>query len=115
MNYGPYAFTAGVVIAVLAGLLATQLAAYSWLIGIVLLILGIIVGFLNIKDKEVTNFLVATIALMSTSAIADWVLLDIAGLPLGTWIVSILSNIGFFVAPAAVIVALKAVYAMAKD
>ncbi|MBM3303598.1 MAG: hypothetical protein FJY76_00745, partial [Candidatus Aenigmarchaeota archaeon] len=61
---GGWAFILGVVIAILAGLASTFAAMYSGYVLLVLVILGLIVGFLNIKDKEVVNFLIVAIALM---------------------------------------------------
>jgi len=111
---GPLAFIAGIIIAILAGLFSTFVAGYAAYIGLLLVILGLIVGFMNITDKEVVNFLIASIALMATSAIG-WPYLDIIGMPIGTMIGGILSYIGVFVAPAAVVVAIQAIYKLAKD
>jgi hypothetical protein len=64
---------------------------------------------LNISAKEVDNFLIAAIALLLTGAAG----LD--ALPaIGAFIGPILLNIATFVAPAAVIVALKAVYELGQ-
>ena len=101
---GRWAFIVGVLIAIIAGLVpAWQTPTITW----VLVILGLIVGLLNITAKETVEFLVATIALM---------LIGSAGaIPaLGTIILSILANIVAFVAPAALIVALKAIYELAS-
>ena len=101
---GRWAFIVGVVIAVIAGLVpAWQTPTVTW----VLVILGLIVGLLNITAKETVEFLVATIALM---------LIGSAGaIPaLGTIILSILANIVAFAAPAALVVALKAIYELAR-
>jgi len=109
---GSYAFILGVIIAVLAGI-----GGYFFPFGgdlgywivIVLVILGIIVGLLNITEKETVTFLVAAIALMATSAIG-WQYIP----KIGIIIAQILSYIGVFVAPAAVIVALLAIKKVAS-
>jgi hypothetical protein len=98
---GHWAFILGVVIAILAGFFgpATDVVA------LVLVILGIIVGFLNVSEKEMSSFLIAVIALLVAGAAG------LQTLPLiGSIIGPMLINIATFVAPAAVIVALKAVY-----
>ena len=60
------------------------------------------------------NFLIAAIALLATNAATQWTTaLDFGGIPLGTFIAIILGNIATFVAPAAVIVSLKAIYDLA--
>jgi hypothetical protein len=101
---GHWAFIVGIVIAIIAGLVpAWQTPTITW----VLVILGLIVGLLNITAKETVEFLVAAVALM---------LIGSAGaIPaLGTIVLSILANIVAFVAPAALIVALKSIYELAK-
>ncbi len=101
---GHWAFIIGILLAIIAGLVpAWQTPTITW----VLVIIGLIVGLLNIQAKETTEFLVATIALMivgSAGAIPA----------LGVIVLSILANIVAIVAPAALIVALKAVYALAN-
>ena len=104
---GRYSFIVGVLLAIVTAFLGAE---YSEAVAIILVILGIIIGFLNITEKEVYNFLIAAIALLLTGA---------AGLDrlpaVGQYIGPILTNISTLVAPAAVIVALKAVYALGKE
>jgi uncharacterized membrane protein len=104
---GQWSFIVGVVIAVLFGIFGT---AYAGWVGLVLIVLGILVGLLNISDKEVYDFLIAAIALMLTGAAG----LD--RLPMvGAYLGPIFLNISTFVAPAAIICALKAVYELGKE
>ncbi|MBN1644863.1 hypothetical protein JW851_02380 [Candidatus Woesearchaeota archaeon] len=101
---GSWAFILGVLIAIVAGLVpAWQTPTLVW----VLVILGLVVGFLNITGKETTEFLVAALTLM---------LIGSAGaIPaLGIIILSILANIVAFVAPAALVVALKSIWILAQ-
>ncbi len=113
---GRNAFIIGVVIALLAGLASGigQTRALGGIAGwmpIVLVILGIIVGFLNISDKEVDKFLVASIALLVVSNAGTGLgLIDQAIAPLGAILVAIVANVAVFVAPAALIVGLKAIH-----
>ena len=103
---GHWAFIIGVIIAILAGLAGTS---YTGAVVMLLVTLGVIVGFLNISEKEVYNFLIAAIALLLTGAAG------LSNLPLlGSYLGPMVTNIATFVAPAAVIVALKAVYALGK-
>ena len=102
---GHWAFIIGVLLAVLAGLVpALQVPTVTW----ILVVLGLIVGFLNITARETTEFLVAVVTLM---------LVGSAGaLPtLGGVVLGILANLVAFVAPAGLIVALKAVYSLAAE
>ena len=110
---GGWAFILGVVVAIIAGLASTFVAVYSGYVLLVLVVLGLIVGFLNVKDKEVVNFLIAAIALMAVGT-ANLVSINFAVPMLGTLVQSIIQNIAAFVAPAALVVALKEVYNIAK-
>jgi uncharacterized membrane protein YccC len=111
---GGWAFILGVVIAIIAGLAATFAAMYSGYVLLVLVVLGLIVGFLNIKDKQVVNFLIAAITLMAVGT-ANLVSINLAIPLLGSLIMSIVQNVAAFVAPAALVVALKEVYNIAKE
>lgn len=103
---GGWSFIAGVVIAIIAGFVAVPLVT------LLLVVLGLIVGFLNVKDKDINSFLIAAIALLVAGAANLTVLNDVVA-GLGTVITSILTNIQAFVAPAAIVVALKGVYNIA--
>lgn len=101
---GKYAFILGAILAVVAAVVPTVQAA-PWLLW-ALVALGLVVGLLNITEKETTSFLVASIALMLTGQVAG---------TLGTEVSLMVGNIALFVAPAALIVALKAIYDLARD
>jgi hypothetical protein len=105
---GHYAFLGGIALAVLAALIpALQIANWvPW----VLILLGLVVGFLNITAKETTEFLVATIALMAVGT-GGLSVVPTAGAALS----AIMKNIVVFVAPAALLVALKAIYSLAEE
>lgn len=110
---GIYAFIIGIVIAIVAGLAGGAIAAYTGPITLVLVILGLIVGFLNIKDKNISGFLIAAIALMVVGS-ANLATIDTIVAGLGTVLQAVISFIAVFVAPAALVVSLKAIYNMAK-
>jgi len=102
---GSYSFIAGVVISILAG--------FGSLTGdlpvLILVLLGLIVGFLNVSVKETTDFLVAAVALIMAGTA------NISAIPMvGEILQGALANITVFVAPAAIVVALKDIYALAK-
>ncbi len=88
--------------------------ANGW-ITLILLILGIIVGITSITAKEVTPFLIATIALIVASISNVWYPLGRIHEILYYWATAILNYIVAFAAPAAVIIAIKSVMAMAKE
>jgi hypothetical protein len=80
-----------------------------------LLILGVIVGLVSVTVKEVTSFLLATIALIVASISNVWEPLTSIHSLLAYWAGGILSYIVAFAAPAAVIIAVKAILAMTKE
>jgi len=118
-----WAFVACVVIAIIMGLvvgsmfynLDSNTVNANADVTLVLLILGIIVGLINITTKEVTPFLIATIALIVASISNVWAPLSTIHALLADWATYILNYIVAFVAPAAVIIAIKAVFAMEKS
>jgi len=100
---GRWAFLLGVIISLLAGF-GGQIPALMT----VLFVLGLIVGFLNITEKESTPFLVAVIALL---------VIGLTGLQFSKFtqsIVAILQNLIAFVSAAGVVVAIKQVLSIAK-
>lgn len=106
---GGFAFVLGIALAVLAGIPMTGLGA-SETAALLLVVFGLIVGFLNIKDKDKVPFLVAAIALIAVSTSG------IRSLPyIGETVGSILTYIEYFVTPAAIVVAVKAVYDLGRQ
>lgn len=105
---GEWAFLGGVLLAVVLGLFPGIIT--EGMAALVLVILGLLVGFLNIAEKEVQQFIIASIALLLPGTITGLVALPY----IGTYVVSILGNIAAFVAPAVVIVALKAIWELAS-
>jgi hypothetical protein len=110
---GNWAFILGVLIAVVAGLASGMLdATVAGYIPLVLVILGLVVGFLNIGAKEVNDFLIAAIALAVLSGAAA----GLGTVPmLGMYLVAMVQYVAAFVSPAALVVALKAVYTLGKN
>jgi hypothetical protein len=101
---GKWAFIVGLVLAVIAGLLF-QAAWVVW----VLVLLGVVVGLLNITGKESQGFLIAAIAFTLASTALNSIPL------LGGLIASIMSYVGAFVSGAMIVVALKALFESAQN
>jgi hypothetical protein len=129
-----WAFLAFVVIAIVMGLVIGYMAysvnaptfSLHWsdtnvsnadaYVMLVLLILGIIVGLISIGMKEVTPFLIATIALVVAGSISNvWQPLTTIHELLYYWAFAILKYIVAFAAPAAVIIAAKLVFSIARE
>jgi len=109
---GFWAFILGLVIAVVVGILAAlgMATAIMPAIIIVLIILGLIVGFLNITGKEILLFLVATIALI----VVGGVFAPLATFGIGKVLDAILALIATLMAPAAIVAAIKALWAVGR-
>jgi len=106
---GEWAFILGVLIAVIAGVASGALnAVEAGYVTLALVILGLIVGFLNIGDKEIKDFLIAAVAVVLIGT-ANLTAIPVVGMYLALMVL----NISAFVAPAALVVALKAVYNLA--
>ena len=101
---GHWIFLIGILVAIIAGFVAIPYLAT------VLIVAGLVVGVLNITSGEVQEFLIASIALLAVGA---------AGLGtvalVGRVVESILKNMVVFVAPAALVVALKSIWALARS
>lgn len=103
---GGWAFVIGIVIAILIGIgvpLTDTVVA-------ILVVLGIIIGLLNIADKEVQSFMLASIAVLLAAYMGGAVLDKVPFVKLG----NALSAIMAMVVPAIIIVALKEVFSIAK-
>ncbi len=102
---GFWAFIIGLILAIVAGIFFPEASWVAW----VLLILGVLIGILNISDREYTSFLIATIALIVIGGIfssvdAGWLeRLD-----------NVLTLIATLMAPAAIIVAIKTLWSVGK-
>jgi hypothetical protein len=109
---GFWAFIIGLIIAVVVGIMAAlgMAAGFMTAIIIILIILGLIIGFLNITAKEILLFLVATIALI----VAGSVFAPLTTLSIGKILDQILVLIATLMAPAAIVAAIKALWAVGK-
>lgn len=103
-----YAFTAGIVVAIMAGI--PPLDEVAWPQGVIA-ILGLIVGILNIRGEgQVEKFLIAAIGLKVTSS----AFLQFTGV-LDTQAAVIFRNVEIFVTAGLFYVALVRIYAAFKD
>ncbi len=106
---GSWAFIIGVLLAIIAGIFGVG----SALLTSVLIVLGIIVGFLNVTGKETTPFLLATVSLVIVTSFGGAALGQVA--VVGKYIAGVFGAIMTFVIPATIIVSLKAIYALASE
>ena len=112
---GNYSFIVGVIIAVVLGLTAPKLGtATAWLWSL-LVVLGLIVGFLNVSGKETKEFLWVTVALVvvafaGSAQITSWSNVQF----IGPYLKGIFDGLLAFIVPASVVVALKEVWELAR-
>ena len=127
IKYGEWAFLIGVLLALFVGLFSGWLEDMNLTVYVmgILVFLGLVVGLMNVPDKEVTGFLIAAIALLAVvnswgpltamlqealGAVADPSLITL----ITVWLMGFLSALSAFVSPAALIVALKQIYDLAS-
>ena len=114
---GKVAFVIGVLFAIFGGVWGGKAAPTNDGVVIVLLIAGILIGFLNITAKEASVVLAATVALI---VLAIWGHSDAfkpvthVSQGLGDNVIGVVDCFGLLMAPAAIIIAIKAVIATAK-
>ena len=117
---GSWAFLLAMVIAIIAGLAMTANLVpsnvASW-VALVLVILGLIVGFLNINDKHVTDFLVAVVAVAIVGVtVTAGGFSGINGVDMiGSLIANIVGEIVLVAAPAGLVVGLKQIWNLSKE
>jgi len=103
---GSWSFICGVVIAIFTGVFTLTPAIVG-----VLILLGVVVGLLNIRGKEAMTFLLAAVSLVVISSLGTPAF---AGIPvLGVYLQRMLNNLIIFTIPAAMIVALRAILTIA--
>jgi hypothetical protein len=115
---GSYAFLAGVLVAVVVGFFG----GFGVGQGVILLalgVLGLIVGFANVTEKEIVPFLMAAVTLNVSLGALSSVITNLLGIipafeVVATGLVTALGYLMVFVSPAAAIVALTAIWNLAK-
>jgi len=105
---GFWAFITGLILCIIAGFVSSW--SHNSGIIVVLIILGLIVGFLNITTKEIMLFLIAIIALIATQgAFGSLSLWD-----LGRHLDQTFVLVATLMAPAAIVAAIKALWSVGK-
>ncbi len=119
-SVGAWAFLIGVVLAIIIGISSAlipipAMEEYSAQIYAILVILGIIIGFMNVSGKDTQSFMLAGAVLVVVSRFGmDSVTGSIIGIGIGDAVSSVFAALlGLFV-PATIIVALKSVFSIAK-
>ena len=117
---GRYAFLLGVLLAVVWAIVAiiNPLVATNTIVLSILVILGIIIGLLNITAKEMMPFLLASVVLVIMFGFGS-TYLGLVGQGssfefIGRFLQGLLTYLMILVVPAGIVVALKEIYAFAE-
>jgi len=109
-----YAFTAGIVIALILGLISSMLAPQTKAVLTSILILaGIVVGFFNITPAEARDYILFVTALVIVVSLGGNNLGQLQFV--GPYLTNVLNAILAFIMPSVIIVVIKAVINLAKD
>ena len=111
---GQYSFIGGVILAVILGLASDALgAATVWLVSLMVLA-GLVVGFLNIAGKETKEFLLVAVVLVIVSSMAPGALERLSVGQIGDYLQNIFAQIMAFVVPATIVIGLKDIWSLGK-
>jgi hypothetical protein len=121
VNYGEYALIGGLVLAVILGVLSSFVPeGLMPLLVAVLFVLGLVVGLLNVSEKEVNSFLIAGVALLlaatswNVALAGSLALLGDAGVMVAKMVVGFTNALIAFLSPAIFIVAITGIWKLAK-
>jgi len=112
---GHYSFIGGVIIAVVLGLASDALGATAsaWLASL-LVVLGLIVGFLNVSGKETKEFMLVAVVLMIAAFVGNGTE-TLGGVQfIGSYLSGMFTQILAFVIPATIVVGLKDIWALGQ-
>jgi hypothetical protein len=104
---GSWAFLIGVILAVVLGLGFVGGLTGTWLL--VLVVIGLIVGLLNIADREVKPFLLSGIVLIIATSMGQSVIGSVQ------YLGGVLDALLAIFVPAVIIVAIKHVFTLARN
>src|SRR3989338_750584 len=113
---GQYSFIGGVIIAVVLGLVPASAlgGATPWLASL-LVVLGLIVGFLNVTGKETKEFMLVATVLVIAAFVAKGSE-TLGGVEfIGPYLVGIFTQIIAFVVPATIVVGLKDIWSLGQN
>ncbi|MFH8119593.1 MAG: hypothetical protein QXS37_02205 [Candidatus Aenigmatarchaeota archaeon] len=114
---GPWIFLLGVAITIILGLFPKALEAVGGAHAniAVLGILGIIVGLINITDKELDRYILANIGFLFAASSLMTVLQALSLGPVTTALLNIVKNAIYFVAPGLAVVCIRAIIEVSKS
>ncbi len=116
-QYGAIVFSVGLLFVIVGSILQLGEASTKVLIGL-LVLMGIAVGFLNVSNEEAIVFMLATIVLVMILGQSLGLVAQFMGTYQQGFIriaVGFVTYLNALMVPASVVVAIKSIYAAAKD
>jgi uncharacterized membrane protein len=112
---GAWAFLIGVILAIGVGILS--FGELSPIILAILVILGLVVGFVNVSSKDINTFLMAAISLVivSFAGIQSLKNAEIVGIAVGNLVSSTLGALLVLLVPATIVVAIKSLFSISQS
>ena len=112
---GRYSFIAGVILALVLGLAAGVMGEHTeGILASFLVLLGIIVGFLNVSGKESRQFLIVAAVLVLVAGVGGATQSLDNIMFIGEYMAGIFDQLLAFLIPATIVVALKEIGSIAK-
>ena len=108
-----YAFTTGVVIALILGLVSAWVVDWVPALTSLLIVAGVVVGFFNITPNETRDYILFVTAIVIVISLGGNTLGNIQWI--GKYLVNILNSIMAFILPSVIIVGIKAIINLAKN
>tara|TARA_Y100000310_G_C20469774_1_gene709391 strand:- start:472 stop:837 length:366 start_codon:yes stop_codon:yes gene_type:complete len=109
-----YAFTIGVLVALVLGLISTMVPkTVAPYLTSLLILAGIVVGFFNITPKEAESYVLFVTAIVIVTSLSKGSFGAVQYV--GTYLESVLTSIMAFIVPSVIVVGLKTVVNLAKD
>lgn len=105
---GKMAFIIGLILAILSGYLTIPYLPF------IMIVLGLVVGFLNITSKETQTYLIATIAMLLIG-VSILITLENLSQEVADWMSKVLTNFIVFVSTSGLVVAIKSIVAIGEE
>lgn len=108
-----YAFTVGIIAALVLGLLSTWVAQWEAVLTSILILAGIVVGFFNISPKEARDYILYVTALVIVTSLSKGTLGALT--TIGPMLENVLGSIMAFIMPSVIIVGIKSILNLARS
>ncbi len=116
-NYwGAWGFLVGIILALAVGIFSAKIGELSGTITGVLVILGLMVGFINVSPKDQNTFLVTAVSLVIVSfAGAEGISgIEFLNIGIGNIVSSTLGALLVMLVPATIVVAIKSLFSISQ-